>query len=121
MRTVRHPSMIARYGVRSQPSTDDAIVSPLDAGELRDFADIASLLEGIAVRDAVAKMTPAVLDAAERVYAKLQAEPDPDRVAVLMLRLALTLYAPSGRYRLLAIVRLVRLNAHRYSRSLSAT
>ena len=30
MRTVRHPSMIARYGVRSQPSTDDAIVSPLD-------------------------------------------------------------------------------------------
>lgn len=95
-----------------------AIVPPLDAEELRDFSDIASVLEGLAVREAVPNLTPAVFAEAERLHAELAAEKDLANWLPLVLRLRLTLYAPCGRHRLLGIIRLVRLNTHRYARAL---
>ena len=93
-----------------------AVVAPLETCELRDFIDILAAIESIAARAAVPAITPAVLVEAERLYAELICEQELGRAVGLVLRIRLTLYAPSGRRRLIDTVRLIRLNSHRWAR-----
>jgi DNA-binding GntR family transcriptional regulator len=93
-----------------------AIVAPLDTNEMRDFIDILAAIETIAARAAVPHITPEVLAEAERLLGELVDETDHARAAALVLRIRLTLYAPSGRHRLNEMVRLTRLNSHRWAR-----
>jgi len=93
-----------------------AIVAPLETSELRDFIDILAAIESIAARSAVPAVTPPVLDETERLYQELLGETDIGRSVGLVLRIRLTLYAPSGRSRLIETVRLMRLNSHRWAR-----
>lgn len=92
-----------------------AIVAPLDVHELRDFIDILGAVETLAARSAAPHVTPEVLAEAERLYEALLLETDHARAAALVMRVRLTLYAPSGRRRLNEMVRLIRLNSHRWS------
>lgn len=97
-----------------------AVVAPLEIGELRDFIDILAAIETLAVRSAMPRVTPEVLAEAERGFDELVNEPDTGRWLGLGLRIRLGLYAPSGRRRLIELVRMVRLNSHRWARHLYA-
>ncbi|MFI5370980.1 MAG: GntR family transcriptional regulator [Candidatus Eisenbacteria bacterium] len=97
-----------------------AVVAPLEIGELRDYIDILAAVETIAVRAAVPLVTPEVLAEAERAFEELSHEADTARWLGLSLRLRLGLYAPSGRRKLIDLVRMVRLNSHRWARHLYA-
>jgi DNA-binding GntR family transcriptional regulator len=95
-----------------------AIVAPLETDELRDFADILLAIETLAARSAAQHMTPELLGKAECAFQDLAKEPDNTRLLGLTLRIRLTLYSASGRRRLIELIRMVRLNSHRWARQL---
>ena len=97
-----------------------AVVAPLEIGELRDFADILLAIETVAARSAAERMTPEILGKVECAFQDLAKEPDHARLLGLTLRIRLMLYAASGRRRLIEMIRMVRLNSHRWARQLYA-
>jgi DNA-binding GntR family transcriptional regulator len=97
-----------------------AVVAPLETGDLRDFADILLAIETVAARSAAERMSPEILERAEHAFQELANEPDNARLLGLTLRIRLTLYAASGRRRLIEMIRMVRLNSHRWTRQLYA-
>lgn len=97
-----------------------AVVAPLEVGELRDFADILLAIETVAAHSAAERMTPEILGRAECAFQDLAKEPDHARLLGLTLRIRLTLYSASGRRRLIEMIRMVRLNSHRWARQLYA-
>jgi DNA-binding GntR family transcriptional regulator len=63
-------------------------------------------------------MTPEILEKAGRMFQEMTSEPDSARLLGLSLRIRLTLYAASGRRKLIDMIRMVRLNSHRWARQL---
>ena len=97
-----------------------AVVAPLETSELRDFVDILLAIETLAARSAAPRMTSEILGKAECAFRDLAKEPDNARLLGLALRIRLMLYSASGRRRLIELIRMVRLNSHRWARQLYA-
>lgn len=92
-----------------------AIVTQLSADELCDIYDIRTVLEEMATRLAVPRLTKATLDKLDSIIEEMDHRPD-DVVAQVKLnhQFHLTLYAASGRKHLCELARILRNRTQHY-------
>ena len=98
-----------------------AVVASMDVQELHDYIDMAIALESMAVRTAAPLLSVAEIARARETLRRVEQEPDTGRWLDLNVSLRLGLYAPCGRARLLAEIKLIRMHSHRYAQVLYAT
>jgi DNA-binding GntR family transcriptional regulator len=97
------------------------VVTSLSPEEIEELFDLRAMLEPELIRHAVARMTPADLDEAQRVldeYDRVFEHADVHVWGELNTEYHLALYAPSERKRTMEIVRSLLVNTDRYTRLL---
>ncbi len=101
-----------RRGVRVREVTPE---------EMHELGDIIVLLDTLAFHEATLRMTPEVLETAERLHRRLSEESDPARWLPILLQLRQTLLEPCGRPHLLELILSLRARAERVNRVLYST
>ncbi len=95
-----------------------AIVASLSPGEVLELLDIREALECHALRLAVPRMGEPDLTAAEAILDAYDAAPEPDAWGEMNWRFHRTLYAPSDRPRLIAMIEINYGHVSRFTRAM---